>query len=149
MLLVESIGGSRGGAAARAPPTGSISFVFTYVFAEKCTRWRLAPPPPPTGRRPPNGKSWIRHWKDHYHVHAESTRLLNIENLKHYIVYKILSNCTRLCANQRSTRLCTKITLAMLVTTHSVPHNSNSLISNYRLFRRPPSAPKITPLTQC
>ena len=32
---------------------------------------------------------------------------------------------------------------------HSVPHNSNSLISNYRLFRGPPSAPKITPLTQC
>ena len=32
---------------------------------------------------------------------------------------------------------------------HSVPHNSNSLVSNYRLFRRPPSAPKITPLTQC
>ena len=32
---------------------------------------------------------------------------------------------------------------------HSVPHNLNSLISNYRLFRRPPSAPKITPLTQC
>ena len=30
---------------------------------------------------------------------------------------------------------------------HSVPHNSNSLISNYRLFQRPPSAPKITPLT--
>ena len=32
---------------------------------------------------------------------------------------------------------------------HSVSHNSNSLISNYCLFRRPPSAPKITPLTQC
>ena len=32
---------------------------------------------------------------------------------------------------------------------HSVPHNSNSLISNYCLFRRPPSTPKITPLTQC
>ena len=32
-------------------------------------------------------------------------------------------------------------------TIHSVPHNSNSLILNYRLFRRPPSAPKITPLT--
>ena len=32
---------------------------------------------------------------------------------------------------------------------HSVPHNSNSLISNYRLFQRPPSTPKITPLTQC
>ena len=31
---------------------------------------------------------------------------------------------------------------------HLVPHNSNSLISNYGLFRRPPSAPKITPLTQ-
>ena len=32
---------------------------------------------------------------------------------------------------------------------HLVPHNWNSLISSYRLFRRPPSAPKITPLTQC
>ena len=31
---------------------------------------------------------------------------------------------------------------------HSVPHNLNLLISNYRLFRRPPSAPKITPLTK-
>ena len=30
---------------------------------------------------------------------------------------------------------------------HSVPHNSNSLISNYRLFQRPHSTPKITPLT--
>ena len=29
-------------------PTGSISFVFAYVFAEKCTCWRSAPPPPPT-----------------------------------------------------------------------------------------------------
>ena len=48
----------QGGAVARAPPTGSISFIFAYVFAEKCTHRRLAPP---TGRRPPNGKSWIRH----------------------------------------------------------------------------------------
>ena len=32
---------------------------------------------------------------------------------------------------------------------HSVPHNSNSLVSNCLLFRRPPSTPKITPLTQC
>ena len=47
------IGGSRGGAAAPPPPTGSISFVFTYVFAEKCTRRRLAPPPPPPP--PPTG----------------------------------------------------------------------------------------------
>ena len=31
---------------------------------------------------------------------------------------------------------------------HSVLHNSNSLISNNRLFGRPPSAPKITPLAK-
>ena len=37
----------------RAPPspTGSISFIFAYVFAEKCTHRRSAPPP--TGQRPP------------------------------------------------------------------------------------------------
>ena len=28
------------------PPTGSISFIFTYIFAKKCTHQRLAPPPP-------------------------------------------------------------------------------------------------------
>ena len=39
-------------------PTGSISFVFTYVFAKKCMHWGLAPP---NGSAPPNGKSWIRH----------------------------------------------------------------------------------------
>ena len=39
------IGGSRGGAAAPpTPPTGSISFVFAYVFAKKCTHRRLVPP---------------------------------------------------------------------------------------------------------
>ena len=37
-----------------APPTGSISFVFAYVFAKKCTHPRLVLPqrvstPPPTG----------------------------------------------------------------------------------------------------
>ena len=32
---------------------------------------------------------------------------------------------------------------------HLVLHNLNSLTSNYRLFRRLPSTPKITPLTQC
>ena len=36
----------------------------------------------------------------------------------------------------------------ILIHVHSVPHNSNLLISNYRLFRRTPSAPKITPLTK-
>ena len=46
-----SIGGSRGALPA-PPPTGSISFIFAYVFAKKCMRQRLAPPPP-TGRRPP------------------------------------------------------------------------------------------------
>ena len=43
----------QGAPPARAPPTGSISFIFTYVFTEKCTRRRSAPP---------NGKSSIRHW---------------------------------------------------------------------------------------
>ena len=33
-----------GAAGARPPPTGSISFVFAYVFVEKCTCRRLAPP---------------------------------------------------------------------------------------------------------
>ena len=28
----------------RAPPTGSISFIFAYIFAKKCMRRRLAPP---------------------------------------------------------------------------------------------------------
>ena len=42
---LDTIGGSRGGgAAACAPPTGSISFVFAYIFTEKCMRRRLAPP---------------------------------------------------------------------------------------------------------
>ena len=51
----------QGGAAARAPPIGSISFVFTYVFAEKCVRRRLAPHQRVGNPPPPNGKSWIRH----------------------------------------------------------------------------------------
>ena len=46
------IGGSRGVPwHVPPPPTGSISFIFTYVFTKKCTHWRLVPPngsaPPP------------------------------------------------------------------------------------------------------
>ena len=45
------IGRSRG-RRRRALPTGSISFIFAYIFAKKCMHWRLAPPqwvgtPPP------------------------------------------------------------------------------------------------------
>ena len=47
-----------GGSAGAHPPTGSNSFVFAYIFAKKCPHQRLVPP---TARRPPNGKSWIRH----------------------------------------------------------------------------------------
>ena len=43
----------QGGAAGMCPPTGSISFVFAYVFTKKCMRRRSAPPnglaPPPMG----------------------------------------------------------------------------------------------------
>ena len=49
----------QGGAPGTCPPTGSNSFIFAHVFTEKHTCRRSAPP---TGRRPPNGKSWIRHW---------------------------------------------------------------------------------------
>ena len=42
----------QGALPACVPPTGSISFVFAYVFAKKCTHRRLAPP---MGRRPPTG----------------------------------------------------------------------------------------------
>ena len=33
------------------PPTGPNSFVFTYIFTEKCPRWR--PKPPQNGSTPP------------------------------------------------------------------------------------------------
>ena len=53
-----------GGRHRRVPPptphplTESNSFVFTYVFTEKCLRRKLAPQ---RLGAPPNGKSWIRH----------------------------------------------------------------------------------------
>ena len=47
----KCIGGSRGVPLAHAPPTGSISFIFAYIFAKKCMRRRLAPPP--NGSAPP------------------------------------------------------------------------------------------------
>ena len=40
VMLLSPLADQRGAPPARAPPTGSISFVFTYVFAEKCMRRR-------------------------------------------------------------------------------------------------------------
>ena len=45
------IGGSRGGRAGACPPTGPNSFIFAYIFTEKCPHWR--PKPPKMGPRPP------------------------------------------------------------------------------------------------
>ena len=45
------IGGSRGGVPGARPPTGPNSFIFAYIFTEKCPRWR--PKPPKMGPRPP------------------------------------------------------------------------------------------------
>ena len=48
------IGGSRGGRARRTPPhMEPNSFVFAYIFTEKCPRQRSMPPL--TGARPPTG----------------------------------------------------------------------------------------------
>ena len=49
-----------GGATGTPLPTGSNAFVFAHVFAKKHPCRRSAPAL--TARRPPNGKSWIRHW---------------------------------------------------------------------------------------
>ena len=47
-LLLYSALAEPGGHHWRVPPppspTGSISFIFAYIFAKKCTHWRLAPP---------------------------------------------------------------------------------------------------------
>ena len=42
-----------GGMPGACPPTGPNSFVFTYIFVEKCPRRRSTPPL--TGPRPPTG----------------------------------------------------------------------------------------------
>ena len=56
-----------------ADPTGSISFVFAYVFAEKCMRRRSAPP---NGSALPNGKSWIRHCLTLQAAQAHYTKIM-------------------------------------------------------------------------
>ena len=54
---------------ARPSPTGPNSFVFTYIFTEKCPQQRSMPPPPhPMGPSPSCGKSWIRPWD--YSTHS-------------------------------------------------------------------------------
>ena len=59
--LTPTIGGSEGGGASQAsfPPMGPNSFLFAYIFAEKCPCWR--PTPLLKGPHPTYGKSWIRH----------------------------------------------------------------------------------------
>ena len=47
------IGGSRGGVPDARPPMGSNSFIFAYIFTEKCPRRRSTPPL--TGACPPTG----------------------------------------------------------------------------------------------
>ena len=50
----------RGACRAHASPMGPNSFVFAYIFTEKCLHWRSTTPP--NGCTPPYGKFWIRHW---------------------------------------------------------------------------------------
>ena len=51
----------KGGRRWCAPPTGSNSFVFVYVFVKKRPLRRSAPPPPPTGN--PGSATGIGHWR--------------------------------------------------------------------------------------
>ena len=52
LKLYFSSGRSGGAPLMHAPPTGSIPFIFAYVFAKKCMHQRLAPP---TVWHPPMG----------------------------------------------------------------------------------------------
>ena len=72
-----------GGRRGAPPPTGSISFVFTYVFTEKCTHQRLAPP---NGSAPPPPQREILDPPLDYHhkaVHSEPIKQLTKGSL-HY-----------------------------------------------------------------
>ena len=50
LSVLNSIGGSGGACRRTSPPTGPNSFIFAYIFTEKCSRWR--PKPPKMGPRP-------------------------------------------------------------------------------------------------
>ena len=51
IFVVNIIGGSGGMCQRMPPPTGPNSFIFAYIFTEKCPRWR--PKPPQNGSMPP------------------------------------------------------------------------------------------------
>ena len=57
----KSLADLRGSVPGTCPPTGPNSFIFAYIFAEKCPHWGSMPPL--MGPHPPYGKSWIRHCK--------------------------------------------------------------------------------------
>ena len=56
-ISLADLGGGRAGRT--PPPMGPNSFVFAYIFTEKCPYQRSMPLL--TSARPPYGKSWIRH----------------------------------------------------------------------------------------
>ena len=54
LWIYPALADLRGGHAGRTPPpTGPNSFIFTYIFTEKCPHWGSTPPL--TGPRPPMG----------------------------------------------------------------------------------------------
>ena len=80
------IGGSRGRAITR-PPTGPNSFVFAYIFTEKCPRWRKEPPkmgPRPLTGNPGSGPvrvcalSWDWEW---CHVALDKTSYTTVQRM--------------------------------------------------------------------